>query len=630
MCGLAGYIDFNQKTERGVIDAMVRTMGHRGPDHRGFDIFSLEDATIGLGHARLSIIDLSPSGNQPMHYHHLSIVYNGEIYNYTVIKKQLVEAGHHFQTTSDTEVILHAYEQWGVRAVEYFIGMFVIVIFDRKRDEIVLLRDRPGVKPLYYYQHDGLFLFASELKAFHAHPQFQKQINAGALALYFDFGYIPAPYTIFKNCHKLEPGHTLRLDLKTRDIKIETYWDIRVFYTKPKQNIHYQESREQIHDLLKSACEYRMVSDVPVGVFLSGGYDSAVVTAILQKDRTEKLKTFTIGFAEGNNEAPFAKETARYLGTDHTEYICTSKEAQDIIPTLPLFYDEPFADSSAIPTTLVSRLARQKVTVALSADGGDELFAGYELYWALADKLALLNLVPGILKGAAKPLLKFAATLLPNAALVKKHKAAGIAASVNRNHLQQDIDLFRSMKRMPEVYAANVLLNRVKRYPTKYNINPAGFHHEIEVAMAADYKGYLQNDILTKVDRATMSVSLEGREPLLDHRMAEYVATLPYDYKCNGTTAKRILKDIVHKYIPKKILDRPKTGFSMPISSWLRGDLSYLLEEYLSETALGESSLLNASFLTKQVNLFKDEKLHYTPFIWKLLMFQMWHRRWMN
>lgn len=631
MCGIAGYIDFNRKTDREVLSAMVSTMQHRGPDCQGTDFFDLNQASVGLGHARLSILDLSPAGRQPMHYKHLSIVFNGEIYNFQEIREELAGKGHGFMTTSDTEVILHAYEQWGVESVDRFIGMFALAVLDSRKQELILLRDRPGVKPLYYYQYNGLFLFASELKALHEHPLFQKQIDTSSLALYFDSGYIPAPYTIFENCYKLNPGHFLKLDLQSRDISIKPYWDIRKWYVRPKQTVTYQEACERVHDLLKSACEYRMVSDVPVGVFLSGGYDSSAVTALLQTDRTEKLKTFTIGFEEGNNEAPFARETARYLGTDHTEYICTTKEAQDIIPTLPWFYDEPFADSSAIPTMLVSRLAREKVTVALSADGGDELFSGYGNYRTLERHLATLNRIPGCLKNVAGPVLKGMAGLLPQSMVELKHQIEGAGASLDKDRLRQSMQLVQASRRLPGTYLDNLFVPDLSFTAANQNdFDPAGFHHEIEVAMALDYRDYLHNDILTKVDRATMSVSLEGREPLLDHRLVEYVSSLPYEYKYDGVTGKRILRDIVHRYLPREMMDRPKAGFSLPISGWLRGDLSFLLDEYLGESTLQASGLLNAPFLTKQVRLFREERLHYTPFIWKLLMFQMWYKRWMD
>lgn len=627
MCGITGYIDFTKKTDRETLSSMVSCMQHRGPDCQGTDFFNLSEASIGLGHARLSIIDLSPAGRQPMHHQHLSIVFNGEVYNFREIRSELEDKGHCFKTNTDTEVLLHAYKEWSIKAVDHFIGMFSIAILDRDKQELILLRDRPGVKPMYYYWYNNLFMFASELKSFHEHPLFQKQINTRALGLYFDSGYIPAPHTIFKNCFKLKPGHFLKLNLPNKTIFVESYWDVCDFYTRPKQIVPYEEALEQVHSLLISSCEYRMVADVPVGVFLSGGYDSSAVTAILQANRSEKLKTFTIGFEEGNNEAPFARETANYLGTDHTEYICTTKEAQEIIPTLPWFYDEPFADSSAIPTMLVSKMAREKVAVALSADGGDELFSGYGKYRTQEHHLAALNRIPDYLKNTVQPALHGILTCLPQSMVVQKHKLAGCIASLDRDKFRQAMRLHRAMKTLPKLYRNNMFVSEII-HSIHNEVNPDRFCHETELTMATDFMDYLPNDILTKVDRATMSVSLEGREPLLDHRLIEYVTTLPFEFKYDGKTEKRILKDIVHTYLPKEIMDRPKAGFSVPIYSWLREDLAYLLDEYLSVSALNTSGLFNSSFLVAQIDLFRKKKLHFTPFIWKLLIFQMWYKRW--
>ena len=383
MCGIAGFIDFNKKSNQELLVNMTDTLEHRGPDDKGYKIWNTEKAAIGFGHRRLSIIDLSPLGHQPMYSKNgrWSIVFNGEIYNYKEIQTELIQIGYEFASNSDTEVILNAFDCWGKQAVHKFIGMFAFALYDMKEQKIHIYRDRAGVKPVYYYWKDNLFLFASELKAFHQHPNFHKDIDVDAVALYFSYTYIPAPYTIFKDTHKLIPGHFLTIDLDSQKITTEKYWDVYDYYAKPALKISKEEAKEETKNLLKSACEYRMVADVPVGVFLSGGYDSSIVTALLQQDRTEKIKTYTIGYADKRfNEATYAKEVATLLGTDHTEYYCPVQDAVDILLTQPHYYDEPFWDSSAIPTTIVSKLARQSVTVALSADGGDEIFAGYHRY----------------------------------------------------------------------------------------------------------------------------------------------------------------------------------------------------------------------------------------------------------
>lgn len=630
MCGITGFIDYKNKTSLSLLKKMVETLRHRGPDDFGAEIYDSDHAVIGFGQTRLSIIDLSPSGHQPMHYKHLSIVFNGEIYNYQEIKEELAKQGHHFESTSDTEMILHAFDQWGVECIHRFIGMFAFVIYDKKAEKMYMFRDRAGVKPFFYYQKAGLLLFGSELKALMQHPEFIKEIDHGALKLYFDYGYIPDPYSIFENTYKLEAGHYLEYDISGSKIKKHKYWDAASFYKEKKLDISYGEAKEELHTLLKSAFQYRMVSDVPVGVFLSGGYDSTAVAAILQSNAATKLKTFTIGFKEGNNEAPFAKNTAGLLGTNHHEYTCTTQEAQEIIPSLPYYFDEPFADSSAIPTMLVSKFAREYVTVALSADAGDELFAGYDTYPDLMKKLQWMNLIPANLKETTSMVMERMSGLMPLSSRVLKHKLDGASEALKVDKLQQAADLFRLAHSLPKSYSEQLFNKNGKQYSTKFNIDVEGFNHEAEVAMAVDYQSYLPNDILTKVDRATMSVSLEGRDPLVDHRLLEFAARLPFNYKYDGTTTKRLLKDIVHDYVPQTMMDRPKTGFSLPIYSWLRDDLSYLLDEHLNKEALAVSGLINESFAVEQVTLFRKNKLHYSPLIWKLLMFQMWYKKWME
>lgn len=633
MCGIAGFVDFKKNSNLDDLKRMVKSIAHRGPDDNGTEIYENYYGLIGFGQARLSIIDLSDGGHQPMTYNNLRIVFNGEIYNFKEIKLSLQDLGHVFKSESDTEVILQSFEQWGIEAINKFIGMFAFVIYDEAKNEITIARDRAGVKPLYYYWNQNVFLFGSELKVFHTHEAFKKVINKKAVKLFFKqihHGYIKAPFTIFENTFKIESGTYLKLNLKSKEIKTFNYWNVIDFYKRPKLNIDYKTAKSELKGLLESACEYRMISDVPVGVFLSGGYDSTAVTSILQSNRSNKIQTFTIGFEEGNNEAPYAKETAKYLGTDHHEYICTKKEAQEIIPTLPFFYDEPFADSSAIPTILVSKLARQSVTVALSADAGDEVFCGYPSYFDLKKYLSNINYIPNFTKPIIGNIGKAITNLYPNKYSITKHKILGLSESLNSNQIKEVFDLYKNMNNLPNYY--DELFNYTDN---SENLNDYleydGMFSQLEVAMAVDYKGYLQDDILTKVDRATMSVSLEGREPLLDHRIVEFAAQLPFEYKLNNlNNGKRILKEIVHEYVPKEMLNRPKAGFSLPIYSWLRNELSYLVEEYLNKQEIEKSGLFNSDFVLKRVHEFKRGKLHYTPFIWKILMFQMWYRHWME
>ena len=604
---------------------MVGSLEHRGPDGNRAELYANVKAQIGLGHARLSIIDLTSLGSQPMQYRHLKIVYNGEIYNYAQIKKQLGLKRHVFETGTDTEVILHAFDEWGVKGVEKFIGMFAFVLYDERNELLYAFRDRAGVKPFYFYHKEGLFLFASELKAFHEHPDFQKELDLGALEYYFDFGYIPAPYCIFQDAQKLMPGHYLMFDLNKDTFEEHCYWDAATFYQLPKFELDYETAKSELHNLLKSAFGYRMVADVPVGIFLSGGYDSAAVAAILQNDSTQRLKTFTIGFDQGNNEASDARQTADYLGTDHHEYTCTTQEAQDIIPDLPYYYDEPFADSSAIPTVLVSRFARQAVKVSLSADGGDELFGGYERYQTLAKYQAFLNQLPKGLKSHTSLLANLAATLVPNFLPKYKHHLQGFANSLHKDQNIQIARLYNWMQSMPNVYRNQLFAKTFQNYATEFSQYEVS---EKEYALLHDFKNYLPDDILTKVDRATMSTSLEGRDPLLDHRILEFTARLPYAYKNGSLGGKHILKDIVHDYLPQSMMDRPKKGFRIPLSNWFREDLNPLLRDYLNRAKIEQAGILSSDFVLKRVKEFESGNLHYTPFIWKLLMFQMWYEQW--
>lgn len=631
MCGIAGFIDFTKTASTESLQAMVASLHHRGPDDSGAETFENEYCLIGFGQARLSIIDLSHGGHQPMHFKHLSCVFNGEVYNYQEIKDELIALGHEFSSNSDTEVILHAYDEWGLDAVHRFIGMFVFTIYNREKNTLSISRDRAGVKPLYYFRSGDHFLFGSELKALMAHPNFKKEIAPEVLAEYLQYGYIAAPNSIFKETFKLEPGHHLTIDLSSKKIEIEKYWDPSTFYSQPKLKLSYDEAKNQLHELMKSACQYRMVADVPVGVFLSGGYDSTAVTSILQGQSQEKIKTFTIGFEEGNNEAPFAKETAEYLGTDHTEYFCSTEEAQEIIKDLPFFYDEPFGDSSAIPTILVSKLAKQKVTVALSADAGDELFFGYNSYFQQASNLNKLKKVPKAFKPAMALMAPLAKSWIKNEATA--HKASSFLASLNTSENVEAAKLFYYAKRKPEEYIAKLLTIKPEPRELKAKASQVKNLSQAEDSfMLADYQDYLQNDILTKVDRATMSVSLEGREPFLDHRLLEFSARLPlsFKYQDGSKIGKDILRDIVHEYVPREMMERPKTGFSIPVLEWLRKDLFFLQEKYLSEEALQWSGLLNVPFVLAEIRRFNERKMHYSPVIWYILMFQMWYDQWIN
>lgn len=627
MCGICGFIDFTCRSNVTILNNMVSTLHHRGPDDKGCDFYTTNDSTIGLGHSRLAIIDISKAGHQPMKFEDISIVLNGEIYNYKELRSELYKLGHLFNSESDTEVVLHAFLEWGHACVSKFIGMFSIVILNKRTKEITLIRDRAGIKPLYFYWHNGLFLFASELKAFHKHPGFIKKIRISAVQQFMNFAYIPSPNCIFENSNKLDPGHILTFNIDKRDYKITKYWDVKDYYCLPSLKLSYLEAKNEMERILISAFEYRMISDVPVGVFLSGGYDSTAVTALLQSNRTEKLKTFTIGFHEGNNEALFAKGIARHLGTDHFEYYCKTKEAQEIIPDLPYYYDEPFGDSSAIPTMLVSKMARKTVTVALSADAGDEIFAGYKNHRTFLTNLNLINKIPIYSRKSIQRLAKIGIFFLPES--FTKHKLTVLSDILCLEERLIPQNLMRLYTTIDKSIRNNLFNSKEIFLKTIYDDDFSGFKDILSIALGIDYILYLQNDILAKVDRATMSVSLEGREPFLDHRIIEFAAQLPSDFKY-GLKQKMILRDIVHKYVPENLMDRPKTGFTVPIYSWLKNDLSYLLEENLNITLINNSGLFNAKYVQKLKSDFEKDRLYDPTIIWKLLQFQMWYNTWIN
>ncbi|MBN8699160.1 MAG: asparagine synthase (glutamine-hydrolyzing) [Chitinophagales bacterium] len=634
MCGISGFADFTKQTGNTVLEKMNRIMAHRGPDGEGYAIYQPAGATVGFGHLRLSIIDLSEGGKQPKTFQHLHITFNGEVYNYAEIKKELEQKGHTFDSHSDTEVILHAYAEWGAAALQRFIGMYAFVIYDEKKQNLFACRDRAGVKPFFYYWKNGLFLFGSELKALMQHPGFVKEIDINAAAAFMQYGYIPTPHCIFQHTYKLKPGHYLELDLSSQSVQTTRYWNVYDAYNKPILAISLPEAITETERILSKAFQYRMVSDVPVGVFLSGGYDSACVTALLQKNSTEKIKTFTIGVPDaGLNEAPYAKETADRLGTDHTEYYCTEKEALEIVPTLPFFYDEPFADSSAIPTSLVSRIAREKVTVALSADAGDEIFAGYNRYDYMLKYGKRLKQIPGVMRKSAAAIMDMVpASSIP---LLNKrylfHSRYEKVKTFLKNPSEKNI-LKNITQHMSEDSIASLFRSPVQVLPSAFDSDELKQENYsmLSYMMSIDYQTYLLDDILQKVDRATMSVSLEGREPFLDQHIIEWAAQLPTHFKYNNGNKKFILKEIVHKYLPQEMMDRPKMGFGIPIAAWLQKDLKPFVDQYLDPSFIERQGIFSNGEVQRIRKAFYNGKTERAEKIWFLLMFQMWYDRWMN
>jgi len=553
------------------LDAMEVPLRPGGPDHYGRYV----DDRVSLGHRRLAILDLREAANQPFSFEHLVMSYNGEVYNFRQIRQELGE--YDFYTDSDTEVLIKAFHKWGLKALERFVGMFAIALWDKSSGKLHLIRDRLGVKPLYYHHHQGRFLFASELKGLLAHPDFPKRIDPKAAALFFQLGYIPTPHTIYQHTYKLEPGTILTFDGK--GIHKERYWDWASILDRPK--LGYEEAREALEPLLREAFELRMVADVDVGIFLSGGVDSALVSALLAHHRP---KTFTIGFDNPKyDEAPFAREVAHYLGCEHHERSFDEGELRAKLPEMVQVFDEPFGDPSALPMLLLAQFAKESVRVALSADGADELFWGYPINFKWAARYRSLRKLRSL------------APLLRRMPLVELKKRGYLASG--------DLLAFK-------------LAMRYRFYPDEttqaYLLQEPPSREVLEALFLLDLRYFLIDDVLVKVDRASMAHSLEAREPFLDHRIVEFALRLPPELKWH----KAILKELLERYLPPKLVHRPKQGFSVPIKEWLRESLGAEARRKVQEP-----SMLHEILRTRKLG--GDYKR-----LWLAYIFRLWEERW--
>jgi asparagine synthase (glutamine-hydrolysing) len=644
MCGIVGFWDNSQQFNTDQLVPMVQRMSdtllHRGPDDGGTWVDA--EAGIALGHRRLAIVDLSPEGHQPMvspdgRY---VIVFNGEIYNFLELRRQLEQLGHTFRGHSDTEVMLAAFSQWELEAaVSRFNGMFAFALWDRQERVLHLGRDRLGEKPLYYTWLGQTFLFASELKALRAYPNFNPEINRNALALYLRHNYIPAPYSIYQGVYKLPPACIFTVQLDEVTAQPVPYWSAKSI---AEAGISHPftgsdtEAISQLDTLLRDAVSLRMVADVPLGAFLSGGIDSSTVVALMQAQRTQPVKTFSIGFCEDSyNEAQYAKAVAQHLGTDHTELYVTPAEAIAVIPKLPTLYDEPFADSSQIPTFLVAQLARQQVTVSLSGDAGDELFAGYNRYFWGRRIWQQVGWIPYPLRNAAasaltmrspqawnhtfaslSPLLP--ATLQQKNPGDKLHKLAEVLAVRNPEALYTGLV---SHWKEPEslVLRSSEPVTALSDRQSWENLSD--FTQQM---MYLDTVTYLPDDILVKVDRATMGVSLEARVPLLDHRVVEFAWQIPLNLKIRNGQGKWLLRQVLYKYVPPSLIERPKMGFGIPIDAWLRDKLRDWAEDLLDERRLQQEGFFNPKPIRQKWSEHLSGDRNWQYYLWDVLMFQAW------
>jgi len=621
MCGICGYVSRKNITIE-QLTQMNDTIYHRGPDDSGVEIYPMADGrSVGLAQRRLSILDLSPLGHQPMHSKdgRLSVVYNGEIYNFLELREELSD--YTFLSHCDTEVIIAAYLKWGISCVDKFNGMFAICIYDREDDSIYLVRDRIGKKPMYYELDGEDMYFASELKPLMSRPGFSKIIRKDVVSRYLYQQYINAPDTIFENVYKLEPGSILHY--RNGQVKAWKYWDVKRVYHRMQENpvTDYVQAKAELKELLKKSVASRMISDVPLGAFLSGGYDSSLITAIAQEHSKEPVKTFSIGFHEEKyNEARYAAEVAKHLGTDHTELYISENEMFDMVESIPQYYDEPMADSSQIPSMLVAELAKRDVTVVLSGDGGDEFFCGYNVYEKIgrAQKLDTLGglthgicNLPGVKQMGLEDRLPFKIRVIAGNRNKETKTQFGVGNYITR--------------------AQKMVLG--EGLPCHYEIESGYQVKDWQIRrMLLDMDTYLPGDILCKVDRATMKYSLEARCPIMDRDVMEYSFRMAHNMKYENGNKKRILKDIAYDYIPKELLDRPKVGFSVPLDKWLRGPLKEQLLDMCNKDMLIRQGIFDSEYVDSMIQNYlvtgdggSGSGRNYSRLIWAYFVFQQWN-----
>jgi asparagine synthase (glutamine-hydrolysing) len=644
VCGIVGFLDRSGRMRPEELSTTVQRMAaslrHRGPEDEGCWVDAHQG--VALGHRRLSIIDLSPAGHQPMQSHggRYTVVFNGEIYNFKTLRRELEGSGQTFLGHSDTEVMLAAIGQWGLEpALDKFNGMFAFALWDAQKRVLQLARDRIGEKPLYYGWAGKTMLFASELKALRMHPSFEGEIDRNVLALYLRHNYIPAPYSIYKGIYKLPPGTFATLRSAEHSFSLNTYWSARQAAERGVSNPfsgNELEAIDHLEALLQDAVKLRMESDVPLGAFLSGGIDSSVVVALMQASSSRPVKSFTIGFDDANyDEAPHAKAVAAHLGTEHTELYVTPEQAMAVIPDLPHLYDEPFADSSQIPTFLVSRLARSRVTVTLSGDGGDELFGGYDSYFRRQSIHRWIQWIPKTLKPPV-------ANVFSGLAALESNRMLNLLRSHLPDRLRR-VDVYRQLGKLAQVLRtedreawhwlqlsywmnpASVVLG-AHEPPTAFTDSSqwAQLKDFIHVMMYLDTVTYLPDDILVKVDRASMSVSLEARVPILDHRVIEFAWQLPLPMKVRGKRGKEPLRTLLCRYLPENLVDRPKKGFSVPLHDSLRGQLRPWVEALLSEPRLQREAFFDVQQIRRKWAEHLSGRHNWQPQLWGVLMFQAW------
>lgn len=632
MCGIAGWanVDPNQPPifgDEAVLQHMCDTMWHRGPDSEGLWL----DPGVALGMRRLAIIDLS-TGEQPVWNENRSIVavMNGELYNFREIRKELEKRGHRFNGNSDTEILPHLYEEYGDDFVEELNGMFAIALWDRYEQKLILARDRFGEKPLYYGVFDEKLIFASEPKVLLAHGSVKPAINHEALRQYLSFDYVPAPNSMYEGVSKLPAAH--KLIWQNGEAKVSRYW--KLSFNKNGRKWSVRDAADELNSLLSDSVKMRMISDVPLGILLSGGVDSSAVAAYAVKHASKKVETFSIGFEEASfDESKYAREVANHLGTDHYEDKLSVEKAAELVSEIGKWLDEPMSDGSLIPTLLLSRFVRKHVTVALGGDGGDEIFAGYPMYYGLKMAKMYESIPKFVRSGLIEPVVRGLPVSTKN--LSFDYKAKRFIAAAEYDPISRHHAWFGSFSPEQQIPLLSENVKFATRGFSTYSIakqhwQECNAEDEMERMQYMDINLYLAEDILTKVDRASMAVSLEVRAPFLDHRVAEFASSLPPDYKLKGSTGKYILKKAVEGMLPKTVTKRAKKGFGIPIADWLKGRLNYLLHDMLSPDRLIRQDLFKADYVQQLIREHEQGVASHHKQLWTLLVFQLWYDQFLD
>ena len=614
MCGIVGFVDFKKKLTTESLNNLITSLLHRGPDDNGKYFQIADNYNLGIGHTRLSILDPTPNGKQPMQYNNITISYNGEVYNFKLIKKELLNNGYSFSTNTDTEVILKSYDFWGIKFVNKLNGIFAISIFDKQKKKIYLIRDRLGVKPIYWYFDGFTMIYGSELKIFKQINSINKKVSNVALNSYFKYGYVPEPYSILENIYKLQAGSIAEFNIGNKNLEIKKYWDIDFNSTQSKRNEE-KNVLNKLDNLITDSVELRMISDFPVGIFLSGGVDSSLIASYMTKLSNKPINSFTIGFENKLlDESNHTKNISKFLKTNHHEYILKDDDIYNILIDYKDLYDEPFGDASILPMALLSKETKKISKVVLSADGGDELFFGYDKYRKILNRKKKSDLIPKILKS-----------------LFRKVSFRKTSNSRLFNYLQNQelIDWLKTESELNNEKKLSKLIKKKSYFKSNFDLK---FEYEdsLNEMLCLDVKTFLLDDILWKVDRSTMHSGLEARDPLLDYRLVEYSLNIPGNLKFKGSSLKYLLQELAYKKFPKSLIDRPKKGFDVSIVTITLKLLDNKNNSLLNKEIIQSQNLFNYEEIIALKNEIINKNYQNIGLMWLFLVFQIWYLRFMD